>query len=130
MSDSEHRPAASDPVADFQRWLMKAGARSMARQVADQVRRTVGQDKRGKGDIWDTAVNEAPPGEAPECQWCPVCQAARRMRESGPGLGAKLADAGVVAASVVQDVFSAVDNILKAPSSPPAERKESPRELE
>ena len=41
----------SDPVADFQRWLMKAGARSMANQVADQVeadhrRRSAGQRRR------------------------------------------------------------------------------------
>jgi hypothetical protein len=128
VSDTEHKPAAGDPVADFQRWLMKAGARSMAHQVADQVRRTLGQDKRGSGDIWDTAVNEPPPGESPECQWCPVCQAARRMRLSGPGLGAKIADAGGVAASVVSDVFAAVDNILKAPPAPPADRKEPPRE--
>ena len=28
----------NDPLADFQRWLMRAGARSMANQVADQVR--------------------------------------------------------------------------------------------
>jgi hypothetical protein len=42
-------------VADFQRWLMRAGARSMANQVADQVKRTIGQEKRSSGDIWDTA---------------------------------------------------------------------------
>ena len=36
----------SDPVADFQRWLMKAGARGMANQVADQVKRTIGSERR------------------------------------------------------------------------------------
>lgn len=106
-------------MADFQRWLMRAGARSMANQVADNVRRSLGQQQKrqSSGDIWDTATNEMPPDEAPECQWCPVCQAARRIRESGPGLGAKLADAGGVLASVVQDAFSAVDQIMKTPAS-------------
>ena len=82
----------SDPVADFQRWLMKAGALSMANQVADQVKRTLGQDRRSSVDVWDTATNEIPPNEAPECQWCPVCQAARAARLGNPGgLGARLA---------------------------------------
>jgi hypothetical protein len=107
---------ASDPVADLQRWLMKAGARSMANQVADNVRRTLGQSKRDSGDIWDVATTEAPLDEPPECQWCPVCQAARRLRDSGPGLGSKLADAGGVLASVVGDAFSAVDKAMKTPA--------------
>jgi hypothetical protein len=110
-------------MADFQRWLMRAGARSMANQVADNVRRSLGQQqkRRSSGDIWDTATNEMPPDEPPECQWCPVCQAARRLRDSGPGLGAKLADAGGVLASVVQDAFSAVDQIMKT-QNPSSER--------
>ena len=104
----------SDPVADFQRWLMKAGARSMANQVADQVRRTLGQEKRYGGDVWDTAVNEPPPNKPPECQWCPVCQAARAARTgSAGGLGAQLASAGGVLASVVQDAFSAFEQVIK-----------------
>jgi len=102
---------------------MRAGARSMANQVADNVRRTLGQQRReSSGDVWDTATSEAPPDEPPECQWCPVCQAARRLRDSGPGLGAKLADAGGVLASVVQDAFSAVDQIMKTSSERPAAR--------
>jgi hypothetical protein len=104
---------ASDPVADFQRWLMKAGARSMANQVAGQVKRTLGQERRYGGDVWDTATNEPPPNEPPECQWCPVCQAARAARVSGPGLGATLANAGGVLASVVQDAFSAFEQVMK-----------------
>jgi len=92
---------------------MRAGARSMANQVADQVRRTVGQDKRDSGDVWDTATNELPPEEPPECQWCPICQAARAARVSGPGLGARLADAGGVLASVLQDAFSAFEQVMK-----------------
>ena len=104
----------SDPVADFQRWLMKAGARSMANQVADQVRRTVGAERKPSGDVWDTATNELPPNEAPECQWCPVCQAARAARVGGAsGLGAALSGAGTVLSSVVQDAFSAFEQVMK-----------------
>jgi len=109
---SPSRP--SDPVVDFQRWLMKAGARSMANQVADQVKRTIGSERRDKGDVWDTATNEVPPNEAPECQWCPVCQAARAARMGGAsGLGAALSGAGTVLGSVVQDAFSVFEQVMK-----------------
>ncbi len=108
------QPNRSDPVADFQRWLMKAGAKSMANQVADQVKRTLGQERRTSGDVWDTATTESPPNEPPECQWCPVCQAARAARlGSQGGLSARLADAGGVLASVVQDAFSAFEQVMK-----------------
>ena len=111
-SGRQARP--SDPVADFQRWLMKAGARSMANQVAGQVKRTLGAERRDSGDVWDTATNEPPPNEAPECQWCPVCQAARAARlGSGSGLGAQLANAGGALASVVQDAFSVFEQAMK-----------------
>jgi hypothetical protein len=93
---------------------MRAGARSMANQVADQVRRTVGQERRDRGDVWDTATNEPPPGESPECQWCPICQAARAARMSGSGsLMSSLADAGGALASMAQDAFSAFEQIMK-----------------
>ena len=135
QSDSRGQPGSrgqsrpSDPVADFQRWLMKAGARSMANQVADQVRRTVGAERRSRADVWDTATNEPPPDEAPECQWCPVCQAARAARLGGAGgLGAQLANAGGALASVVQDAFSAFEQVMKTQDqNRQAERaKESP----
>jgi hypothetical protein len=93
---------------------MKAGARSMANQVAGQVKRTIGTERRDSGDVWDTATNEPPPTEAPECQWCPVCQAARAARlGSGSGLGAQLANAGGALASVVQDAFSVFEQAMK-----------------
>jgi hypothetical protein len=114
QSGSGRQPRPSDPVADFQRWLMKAGARSMANQVAGQVKRTLGTERRDSGDVWDTATNEPPPNEAPECQWCPVCQAARAARlGSGSGLGAQLANAGGALASVVQDAFSVFEQAMK-----------------
>jgi hypothetical protein len=114
QSGGRSQPNRNDPVADFQRWLMKAGARTMANQVADQVKRTIGQERRPSGDVWDTATNELPPDEPPECQWCPVCQAARAARMGGAaGLGARLADAGGVLASVVGDAFSAFEQVMK-----------------
>jgi len=104
----------SDPIADFQRWLMRAGARSMANQVADQVKRTIGQERRDRGDVWDTATNEPPPEESPECQWCPICQAARAARMSGgSGLMSSLADAGGALANMAQEAFSAFEQALK-----------------
>jgi len=113
----------NDPVADFQRWLMKAGARSMANQVADQVKRSLGAEKPARGDVWDTATNEPPPNEPPECQWCPVCQAARAARTSGPGLSAMLSDAGGALAGLAADAFSAFEQLMKTPEqTPSAER--------
>jgi hypothetical protein len=103
----------NDPIADFQRWLMRAGARSMANQVADQVRRTVGQERRDRGDVWDTATNEPPPEESPECQWCPICQAARAARLSGPGLMSSVVDVGGALAAMAQDAFSAFEQVMK-----------------
>jgi len=121
----------SDPVADFQRWLMKAGARGMANQVADQVKRTIGSERRDKGDVWDTATNEVPPNEAPECQWCPVCQAARAARLGGTsGLGAALSGAGTVLSTVVQDAFSVFEQVMKTQEqnqNRSAERSGAPR---
>jgi hypothetical protein len=109
-----------DPVGDLQSWLIRQGAKSMANQVADNVRRTLGQQqRRDKGDVWETATTEPPPDEPPECQWCPVCQAARRLRESGPGIGSKIADAGGVLASVMADAFAAVEQVMKVPETKP-----------
>jgi len=101
-------------MADFQRWMMKAGARSMANQVADQVKRTLGAERKASGDVWDTATNEPPPTEAPECQWCPICQAARAARTGGgAGLSARLADAAGGLAGVLEGAFSAFDQAMK-----------------
>ena len=121
----------SDPVADFQRWLMRAGARGMANQVADQVKRTIGAERRNSGDVWDTATNEPPPTEAPECQWCPICQAARAARLGGAGgLGAALSGASTVVSTVVQDAFSVFEQVMKTQEqnqNRSAERSGAPR---
>jgi len=85
----------SDPIADFQRWLMKAGARSLGRDVASKVRSTMGGGSSSgkRAGVWETATTEPPGDEPPECQWCPICRAARRYRDSGgtdSGLGSPL----------------------------------------
>jgi hypothetical protein len=103
---------AADLAAGIQRWLIRSGTRSMRRELTGQFRRTFGTET---GDVWGIATTEPPPddsGEAPECAWCPVCQAARRIRESGPGLGGQLAGAGDAVASVVQEAFSAFESVL------------------
>jgi hypothetical protein len=107
---------AADMLTDLQRWLLRSSARSMRKELGGQVRRTFGggEQKKGAAEVWDTATNEIPPevGESPECQWCPICRAARRMRDSGPGLGGQLSGAGDAVASAVQDAISALDSIL------------------
>jgi hypothetical protein len=78
------------------------------------VRRTLGGQRQGRADVWDVATTEIPPevGAAPECQWCPICRAARRMRDAGPGVTAPLSGAGEAVATVVQDAIGALDSLL------------------
>jgi hypothetical protein len=102
-------------LSDLQRWLIRSSAKSMRKEIGGQVRRTFGGSERpGPAEVWDTATNEIPPevGESPECQWCPICRAARRMRDSGPGLGGQLSGAGDAVASAVQDAIGTLDSIL------------------
>ena len=93
----------------------------MRNQISGQVRRTLGGG-RESSDVWDTATNEIPPevGESPECQWCPICRAARRMRDSGPGIGDQLSGAGDVVASAVQDAIRSLDSLLSKGGTGPA----------
>jgi hypothetical protein len=112
-----------DVFGDLQRWFIRQSAKNMRREISGQVRRTLGGG-RETSDVWDTATNEIPPevGESPECQWCPICRAARRMRDSGPGIGDQLSGAGDVVASAVQDAISALDSLLsKAGTGPTRE---------
>jgi hypothetical protein len=104
----------TDLVADLQRWLIRSGARNMRRELEDQVRRTLGGQRQDRADVWDVATTEIPPdvGAAPECQWCPICRAARRMRDAGPGVSGPLSGAGEAVATVVQDAIGALDALL------------------
>ncbi len=131
-SDRPRQPVpGADMLSDLQRWLIRSSARSMRKELTGQVRRTFGGGQRATtADVWDTATNEIPPevGESPECQWCPICRAARRMRESGPGIGGQLSGAGDAVASAVQDAIGALDSILgKAGGSRPSEPRAGER---
>jgi hypothetical protein len=124
-----------DLADDIQRWLVRSGVRSMRRELSDQVRRAFHAHRPAEpADVWDAATTEPPPellaasAEAPECAWCPVCRAARRIRESGSGaaglggqlgglggqLGGQLAGAGDAVAAAVQEAFSAFESLLSA----------------
>jgi len=109
------RPGTPGPdvLTEVQRWLIKSSARNVRRELEDQVRRLGGQ-RHDKADVWDVATTEIPPdaGEAPECLWCPICRAARRMRETGPGLPGQISGAGEAVATVVQDAVGVLDSLL------------------
>lgn len=115
---------ARDPIGDFQRWLMKAGARSLSREVADKVKATLGGTGRAKhASVWETATSEPPGDEPPECQWCPICRAARRYRDSGgtgaPDISSQLAGAGDVLAGFAKDAFTLFGAAVRTPQRPP-----------
>lgn len=101
---------SSDPVGDFQRWLMKQGAKGMARQVADRVRSTVGVAPDPKADVWETATTEPPGDEPPECKWCPICRAARAAQGGG--------SVNDTFSGFVQDAFSVIDTVIRSNNSP------------
>jgi hypothetical protein len=112
----------SDPIGDFQRWMMKAGAKSIGRDVAGRVKSTLGGGGGGKkdGDVWETATTEELTDEPPECQWCPICRAARRYRDSG-GTAAgpsQFAGVGDTLAGLTRDAFSLFDAALRPPQRP------------
>lgn len=112
----------SDPIGDFQRWLMKAGAKSIGREVAGRVKSTIGGGGGGRGggkdDVWETATTEEPTDEPPECQWCPICRAARRYRDSGGTGGSQFAGVGDTLAGLTRDAFSLFDAALRASQRP------------
>ncbi|MBO0771879.1 MAG: hypothetical protein J2P35_10530, partial [Actinobacteria bacterium] len=110
------RGSGPDPVGDFQRWLMRSGAREISGQIAS----TLGLGGQGgrRGDVWEDAT-APPPHEPPECAWCPWCRAARSLRESGPGLASHAAAAGEALAGLVQDAMSAVESVLASQSRRP-----------
>jgi hypothetical protein len=122
-------PPRPDLIGDLNRWLIRQGAKNVRKEIGGQVRRTFGGGRSAPADVWDTVTNEIPPveGEAPECQWCPICRAARRMRESGPGIGGQLSGAGDAVASAVQDAFNALDGLLSKTGGGNAQRDTEPQ---
>jgi hypothetical protein len=109
----------SDPIGDFQRWLMRAGAKSIGRDVAGRVKSTFGGGGGGqKADVWETATTEELTDEPPECQWCPICRAARRYRDSGGTAPSQFAGVGDTLAGLTRDAFSLFDAALRPPQRP------------
>jgi len=112
-----------DPIGDFQRWLMKSSAKGFGREVRGNFRKTFGRSS--EEDVWSQATREVP-DEPPECEWCPICRAARKYRDSsGPGVGGHLTGAGDAFASVVSDAFSAFESALSAVRTPSAPKAPS-----
>jgi hypothetical protein len=116
---------ASDPIGDFQRWLMRAGARSVTKEVSDRVKSTIGGAtgrSRKSADVWDTATTEDPTDEPPECQWCPICRAARRARDGSvpsAGLSGQFAGAADALAGLTRDAFSLFEAAMRTPPPRP-----------
>ena len=111
----------NDPIGDFQRWMMRAGAKSIGREVAGRVKSTLGGGgAKHTDDVWDTATTEELTDEPPECQWCPICRAARRYRDSGgAGVGVgQFAGVGDTLAGLTRDAFSLFDAALRPPQRP------------
>ena len=111
----------SDPMGDFQRWLMRTGAKSIGRDVASRVKSTLGGGGAKQGDVWDTATTEEPTDEPPECQWCPICRAARKYRDTGGStatLGGQFAGVGDTLAGLTRDAFGLFDAAMRASQRP------------
>ncbi len=116
------RQPGSDPISELQRWLVRSGARSVTRQLGDQVRTALGGGNT-HGDVWESATADH---EAPECQWCPICRARRRLRESGPGISSSLAAAGDAVSVVLQDAAAAFEAAVAAAGRQARPRDEAP----
>jgi len=110
------QPGGSGPdlIGDFQRWLLRTGARGMSRQLTHQVRTALGRNQEPSGDVWETATTEPLPGEAPECAWCPLCRAARLVRDAKPGRDTRVTAVGDASNTVVQDAVSVLEAALAA----------------
>ena len=104
--------SGQDPIGDFQRWIVRSGARSVSREVSDQIRSMLGVGG-GPADVWARATTP-PADEAPECAWCPVCRAARVLRESGPGVSSQMAAAGEAMGVLARDAMSVFESALAA----------------
>jgi hypothetical protein len=109
---------AAEMAGDVQRWLIRSSAKNMRDEFSGQVRTAFRGDESKAGDPWETATTEPPNAadEPPECAWCPVCRAARRLADAradaGGGAGTRLANIADVMAGAVKDVLSGVDSVL------------------
>jgi hypothetical protein len=115
------RQPGSDPIGELQRWLVRSGARSVTRGLGDQVRTALGGNTRG--DVWEDATADH---EAPECQWCPICRARRKLRDSGPGLSSAVSAAGDAVSVVLQDAAVAFEAAVAAAGRQARPRDDAP----
>jgi hypothetical protein len=106
---------ASDLANDVQRWLIKSSARNMRDELGDQVKRAFRGQPNGAGDVWSTATTEPPDAasQPPECAWCPICRAARRMAQAQGHADAAVSP-GDAAATVTAGLAGAADVLLGA----------------
>lgn len=115
-------------ASEIQRWLIRTSARNMRDELGGQVKKAFRGSERNSGDSWATATTEPPHAadEAPECAWCPVCRAARRLTQARAesdtrGGGPRISDAADVMAGAVRDALAGIDSILSyRPSGTPA----------
>jgi hypothetical protein len=132
---------AAGVASEVQRWLIRTSARNMRDELGGQVKKAFRGPERDAGDSWATATTEPPHAadEAPECAWCPVCRAARRIaqaRAAGTDSrgGPRISDAADVMAGAVRDALSGIDSILSyrpgAASSSGAEAPGAPARSE
>ena len=119
---------AAGLASEIQRWLIRTSARNMRDELGGQVKKAFRGSERNPGDSWATATTEPPHAadEAPECAWCPVCRAARRISQARAGSdtqggGPRAAAAADVMAGAVRDALAGIDSILSyRPSGTPA----------
>lgn len=110
-----------DLIGEFQRWLIRSSARGVGRQVTGQIRSAFGRNQP-TGDVWESATADPTPDEAPECAWCPLCRAARVLRESKPGRDTRVTAVSDALGMVVQDAFNVLDAALATTGRPPPSR--------
>jgi len=110
---------ASGLAGDVQRWLIRRSARSMRDELGGQVKKALRVPQPEQGDVWATVTSERPrpATEAPECAWCPVCRAARRISDAraagdARGAAAQFSDLSDVVAGAVADVLAGLDSML------------------
>ncbi len=120
---------AAGLVGEMQKWLVRQGARSVRDELGDQVRKALHGPGGEREDVWAVATSE-PLDEAPECAWCPVCRAARRIaraRASQGNAGVPVSDLTEVMAGAIRDALAGVDAVLSY-RPPPARQPGKPGE--
>ena len=123
---------AAGLASEMQRWLIRTSARNMRDELGGQVKKAFRGSGEDKADPWATATTEPPHAadEAPECAWCPLCHAARRLAQARAGAdsrgGPRLSDAADAMAGAMRDAFASFDSILSYRPGEPAPRGSAP----